>query len=124
MLQLYTLMKIMNKMKNFEAKYEEWWEVAKEYFIKELENSLAHHRVDEIIMKYKLEAYEKIFLDFIYGIPTSTEVSSQDEEIEARPNGIAQEEEVQIEESQDFRNGAAWEEEVQLKIPHDLKRKG
>ncbi len=75
-------------------------------------------------MEYKLEAYEKNFLDFICGNPTSIEVSSQDEEIEAGPNGIAQEEEVQIEESQDFWNGTAREEEVQLKIPHDLRRKG
>jgi len=76
-------------MKNSEAKYEEWWEVAKEYFIKELDNSLAHHRADEKIMKYKLEAYEKNFLNFIYGNPTNIELSSQDEEIEAGPSGIA-----------------------------------
>jgi len=82
-------MKTKNKMKNSEAKYEEWWEVAKEYFIKELDNSLAHHRADEKIMKYKLEAYEKNFLNFIYGNPTNIELSSQDEEIEAGPSGIA-----------------------------------
>jgi hypothetical protein len=28
-------------MKDFEAKYEEWWEVTKEYFTKELEKNLA-----------------------------------------------------------------------------------
>jgi hypothetical protein len=33
-------MKTKNKMKNLEAKSEEWWEVAKEYFTKELENNL------------------------------------------------------------------------------------
>jgi hypothetical protein len=33
-------MKTKNKMKDFEAKYEEWLEVAKEYFTKELEKNL------------------------------------------------------------------------------------
>jgi hypothetical protein len=37
MLQYYTLMRIKNKMKNFDAESKEWWEVAKEYFTKELE---------------------------------------------------------------------------------------
>ncbi len=57
MLQYYTLMRTKNKMKHFEAKCEEWWEVVEEYFIKELEKSLAQHRANERIMKYKLEAY-------------------------------------------------------------------
>jgi hypothetical protein len=34
-------MKTKYKMKDFEVKFEEWWEVAKEYFTKELEKSLA-----------------------------------------------------------------------------------
>jgi hypothetical protein len=38
-------------MNNFEAKFEEWWEVAKEYFTKELEKNLAHHRVNEIFLR-------------------------------------------------------------------------
>jgi hypothetical protein len=42
-------------MKDFEVEYEEWWEVAKEYFTKELEKNLAQHKVDEKIMRYKLE---------------------------------------------------------------------
>jgi hypothetical protein len=50
-------MRTKNKMKHFEAKCEEWWEVVEEYFIKELEKSLAQHRANERIMKYKLEAY-------------------------------------------------------------------
>jgi hypothetical protein len=29
-------MRMKNKMKESEAKYKEWWEVAKEYFTKEL----------------------------------------------------------------------------------------
>jgi hypothetical protein len=58
-------------------------------------------------MKYKLATYQKNFLDFIYGNPISTEVSSQDEETKARPNGTTQEEEVQIEESKDLRGGVA-----------------
>ncbi len=61
-------------MKDFKVEFEEWWEVAKEYFIKELEKNLVHHRIDEIILKYKLEVYQKNFLDFIYGSPTSTKV--------------------------------------------------
>jgi hypothetical protein len=48
-------------MKNFEAKFEEWWEVAEEYFMKELEKNLAQHKPNERILKYKLEAYQKIF---------------------------------------------------------------
>ncbi len=55
-------------------------------------------KIDEKILKYKLEAYQKNFLDFIYGSPTSTEVLGHDEETEVRPNGIAQEEEMQNEE--------------------------
>jgi len=38
-------------------------------------------------MSYKLEAYQKNFLDFICGSPTSTEVSSQDEKTKTRLNG-------------------------------------
>jgi hypothetical protein len=38
-------------------------------------------------MRYKLEAYQKNFLDFIYGSLISIEVSSQDEETKTRPNG-------------------------------------
>jgi hypothetical protein len=48
-------------MKDFEVEYKEWWEVAKEYFSKELENNLAQHRADERILKYKLEVYQKNF---------------------------------------------------------------
>jgi hypothetical protein len=50
-------MKTNNKMKDSEAEFEEWWEVAKEYFAKELENNLAQHKADEKIIRYKLEAY-------------------------------------------------------------------
>jgi hypothetical protein len=34
------MMRMKNKMKNYEAKYEEWWEVAKEYFTKETKKNL------------------------------------------------------------------------------------
>jgi hypothetical protein len=54
-------MRIKNKMKDFEVESKEWWEVVKEYFTKELEKNLAQHKVDERIMKYKLEAYKKKF---------------------------------------------------------------
>jgi hypothetical protein len=69
-------MKMKKKMKDFEEKYEEWWKVVKEYFIKELEKNLVQHRVDEIIMKYKLEAYQKIFPDFIYSSLISIKISN------------------------------------------------
>jgi hypothetical protein len=36
-----TLMRMTNKMKDFEVEYEEWWEVVEEYFSKELETNLA-----------------------------------------------------------------------------------
>jgi hypothetical protein len=52
-----------------------------------LEKNLAHHKADERILKHKLEAYQKNFLDFICGNPTSTKVLDQDEEIEVGPNG-------------------------------------
>jgi hypothetical protein len=59
-----------------------------------LEKNLAQHKVDERILKYKLEVYQKNFLDFICGSPTSTEVSSQDEKTEVGLSGATQEEEV------------------------------
>jgi hypothetical protein len=52
----------------------ECWEVAKKYFIKELEKNLAHHSADEKIMRYKLEAYQKKFINFICGSPTSIKI--------------------------------------------------
>jgi hypothetical protein len=33
-------MRTNNKMKDFEVKYKEWWEVIEEYFTKELEKNL------------------------------------------------------------------------------------
>ncbi len=94
MLKYYTLMKTRNKMKDFEAKSKECWEVAKEYFTKELEKNIVQHKVSERILRYKLEAYQKNFPNFIYGSPTSIEVLGQDEETEARPNGIIHEEKI------------------------------
>jgi hypothetical protein len=94
LLQDYTLMRMKNKMKDFEAKSEEWWEVVEEYFTKELENNIVQHKVDERIIRYKLEAYQKKIPNFICGSLISIEVSGQDEVIKARPNGIAHEEEV------------------------------
>jgi hypothetical protein len=49
-------MKMKNKMKDFEAEFEEWLEVAEEYFTKELEKNLTQHKADERIIRYKLEA--------------------------------------------------------------------
>ncbi len=94
MMQYYTLMRTKNKMKDFEAKSKEWWEVADEYFTKELEKNLAQQKVNERILKYELEAYQKNFPDFICGSPTSTKVSGQDEEIKVGPSGTVQEEEI------------------------------
>ncbi len=74
MLQYCTLMTTKNMMKDFEAEYEEWWEVTKEYFTKELEKNLAQHRTNERILSIKLEAYQKNFPNFICGNPTSTKV--------------------------------------------------
>jgi hypothetical protein len=64
-----------NKMKDYEEKFKEWWEVVEEYFTMEMEKNLAQHIADEIIMRYKLEAYQKKFLNFICGSSTSIEVS-------------------------------------------------
>jgi hypothetical protein len=55
-------------MKDSEVEFEEWWEVIKEYFTKELENNMAQHKANERIQRYKLEAYQKNFLDFIVAI--------------------------------------------------------
>jgi hypothetical protein len=50
-------MRTKNEMKDFEVEFEEWWEVAEEYFAKELEKNPAYYRVEERIPKYKLEIY-------------------------------------------------------------------
>ncbi len=120
----YTLMKTKNETKDFEAKFEEWWKVAKEYFIEELEKNLAQHRANEIILKYKVEAYQKIFPDFISSNLTSIEVLGQDEEIETWPGGTTQEEEVGIKEPQDLKSGAIHEVKVQIEKLHDFRRRG
>ncbi len=81
-------------MKDFEIEFEEWWEVVEEYFTKELEKNLAYYRNDEMILKYKLEVYQKNFQEFICGSSTSIEVSGQDEENEIGPSETTREEEV------------------------------
>ncbi len=68
------------KLKDFEAKSKEWWEIAEEYFVKELEKNLAQHKANEFFLKYKLETDQKKFPIFICGSPTNTMVSGQDEE--------------------------------------------
>jgi len=87
-------MRIKNKMKDFDVESKEWWEVAEEYFIKELEKNLTQHRIDERSLKYKLEIYWKKIPDFVCGNPTNTKTLGQSKEIEIRPSGITQEEEV------------------------------
>jgi hypothetical protein len=49
------------RWKTLKQNFEEWWEVAEEYFMKELEKNLAQHKPNERILKYKLETYQKIF---------------------------------------------------------------
>jgi len=87
-------MRTNNKMKDFEVKYKEWWEVT-EYFTKELEKKLTQHKTDEIFLRYKLEAHQKNFLDFICGSPTSIKASGQDEAIEIELSETTHEEKVQ-----------------------------
>jgi hypothetical protein len=64
-----------------------------------------------------LEVYQNNFPYFIYHSSISIEVSGQDEEIEAMPNGTAQEEEVKTKEPHDFSGGIAHEAEVHTKKP-------
>jgi hypothetical protein len=59
-----------------------------------LEKNLTEHRANERILRYKLKFYQKNFLGFVYGNLRSIEAWDRDEEVEARPNRIAQEEEV------------------------------
>ncbi len=108
-------------MKDPEVESEESWEVAEEYFTKELEKDLAQHKADERILRYKLETYQKNFPKFIYNSPTSIKVSGQDVENEVGHNEATQEEEVQTREPQDLKSGAIHEEEVQLEKPKTLK---
>ncbi len=49
-----------------------------------------------LILRYKLEVYQKRILDFVCGNPTSTEASNKDEEAEIRPNETTQEEECKL----------------------------
>jgi hypothetical protein len=56
------MMRINNKMKDSNVEYEEWWEVAEEYFVKELEKNLAQHKVDgDLGIAQRWEFLEKDF---------------------------------------------------------------
>jgi hypothetical protein len=57
-----------------------------------LEKSLAQQKIDGRTLRYKLEIYQRNFLDFVCGSPTSTEASGWDEETKARPSGTTEEE--------------------------------
>jgi hypothetical protein len=98
-------------MKDFDVEFKEWWEVVEEYFAKELEKNMVQHKVDERILRYKLEVYSINFLDFVCGSPTSMETLGQDEETKVGPNKTAQEEEVQAQEPQDLKRGGQEEKE-------------
>ncbi len=63
-----------------------------------MEKNLVQHKVDEKILRYKLEVYQKTILDFVCDNPTNTKASNKDEEVEIGPNEITQKGEVQIEE--------------------------
>ncbi len=65
--------------------------------MRSLKKNLTQHKVNERMYMYKLELYQRIFLDFVRGNPISIETSGQNEENEVRLNGIVQDEEVQIE---------------------------
>ncbi len=82
---------------------------------------MAQHRLNENILRYKLEAYQKNFTNFICGSLTSKDISGQDEKTEVGSSGIAQEVEMQSQEPQDFINGVTQEEEVQPKKPQNLR---
>ncbi len=122
MLQYYTLMKMKKKMKDFEKINEEWWEVVEEYFTKELEKKLAQHKANEIIMKHKLETYQKNFPDFIYNSLINIKISSQDEGTKVGPSGITQEKEMHIKEPQDFKSGIVQEEDINRKTIGPYRR--
>jgi hypothetical protein len=91
-------MKTKSKMKDFDVEFKEWWEIIEEYFSKELEKNLAQHKGDERTYMYKLEVYQRTFIDFICGSLISTKALNQDEENEARPSGTTQKKDVQVEE--------------------------
>jgi len=59
-----------------------------------LEKNLAQHKVVKIYLRYKLEVYQNIFLDFFCCSPISTKASNKDEEVKVRPNETTKEEEV------------------------------
>jgi hypothetical protein len=61
-------MRTKNKMKDFNVESKEWWEVAEEYFAKELEKNIAQHRTNEKNLRYKLEIYQKKFQSLFMGI--------------------------------------------------------
>jgi len=42
-------MRTKNKMNDSKVESKEWWEVAEEYFTKELEKNLAQHKANERI---------------------------------------------------------------------------
>ncbi len=98
-------MRTKKKMKDFDSKFQEWWEVVEEYFVKELEKNLAQHRTNERNLRYKLEIYQNFFPKFVYGNSISTKTSGQDEEVEARFNGTVQEEEIQTKEIKELKGG-------------------
>ncbi len=112
LLQYYIPMKTKRKMKDFDAEFEEWWEVIKEYFSKELENNLAQHRANEKMYKYKLEIYQKVFPNFVCGSAINIQTLGQDEENEIGPKGTSQEE-VQVEEPWILKGGGQEDKKPQ-----------
>jgi hypothetical protein len=70
-----------------------------------------------------LEAYQKNFIDFVYGIPTSIKALGQDEETEVGPNGTVREEECKLRNHKTSKV-EQLEEKIYIKKPQDFKGGG
>ncbi len=80
----YSILHIKQQMDDFNAKPDEWWELAKLQFQKEMQKFFATHRRDEVVYRRHLFAFQKAFQDFIYRNPDSTRLLSplHEEEVE------------------------------------------
>jgi hypothetical protein len=57
-------MRMKNKVKDFEAEFKEWWEVATEYFTKELEKNMVQHKTNEFFFEVQVGSLLKEFSKF------------------------------------------------------------
>ncbi len=51
------------------------------------EKSSFEHKADEKSFRYKLDVYQRNFINFVYGNRTSIKTLGQDDENETRPGG-------------------------------------